>query len=74
VTAVVLVGGPADGRTYEMREPLLPLLRIPIEPPARAVWCNDAELPAAIDYEIATYRLAKAPDYPHTGRLQYVHG
>jgi hypothetical protein len=72
MTAIVLVGGPADGQEFELADPAPAWFRIraPFEP---AAWRNStAELPSVIPLEIATYLRTGTLD-PTTGRRRYVH-
>jgi hypothetical protein len=72
VTAIVLVGGPADGQEFELADPAPAWFRIraPFEWPA---WRNStAELPSVITHEVATYLRGNTWDI-RTRRRQYVH-
>jgi hypothetical protein len=72
VTAVVLVGGPADGRLFELADPAPAWLRVTVPEPLPAWHDEGAELPAAITLEVETYLRGNTWD-PLTGRRQYVH-
>jgi hypothetical protein len=72
VTAVVLVGGPADGRLFELADPAPRYLRVLVPDPVPAWSDSIAELPAAIPHEVATYLRGNTWDI-RTRRRQYVH-
>jgi hypothetical protein len=71
MTAAVLVGGPADGRLFELTDPAPAWFRIRA-PMSRPAWHNaTAELPSVITHEIETYR--RTDTWDPFMRRQYVH-